>query len=363
MDDIKKAYRKLALQYHPDKNPGDKTAEEKFKEATEAYEILGDEQKRQTYDQFGFAGVEGMGASNPQDFARTFRGFEDIFGDFGSFGGFGSGIFESLFGGGGRRASRDGPEQGGNIQGNVSVTFQESIYGVKKEIAYNRNETCPSCKGTGAAGGAARKTCPTCRGVGQVRHSSGFFSVASTCPSCRGAGSIVEHPCKDCGGRGFQTKRRNLIITIPAGVENGRRLVVQGQGNAGPNGGPSGNLYVFVSVASHEYFERQDDDLFCAVPISITQAALGSEIQVTTLDNKTIKVKVPPGTQNGKMLRIRDEGVPHGGRKGSLYIKFMVQVPAKLSRRGRELLEELSRVEGENAAPRLVPLAELAEQQ
>jgi len=359
-DDIKKAYRKLAIQYHPDKNPGDKTAEEKFKEATEAYEILSDDQKKQAYDQFGFAGVEGMRSANPQDFAQAFQGFEDIFGDFGSFGG----IFDSIFGGGrGRRGSGQGNvHQGSNLRSDIEVTFKEAVYGCKKEIAYSRNEACPTCKGTGAANGAGRKVCPTCQGSGQVRHSQGFFSVASTCPNCRGEGYIIEHPCKDCGGTGVQKKRQRIIITIPPGVENGRRMVIARQGDAGLNGGPDGDLYVIIHVQRHEYFERQDLDLYCAVPISITQAALGASIQVTTLDGKTIKVRVPGGTQNGKMLRIPNEGVPVSGTHGALYIKLMVQIPPRLSKRGKELLEEFSRVEGENSSPKPIPLANLAEQ-
>lgn len=354
-DDIKKAYRKLAIQYHPDKNPGNKEAEEKFKEASEAYEILSDDQKKAAYDQFGFAGVEGM--SGGQDFSSTFHGFEDIFGDF-------SGIFDTFFGGGGRRSSGGGSgglRQGANLRYDIEIPFKDAVFGTRVEIQYSHSESCSSCKGTGATGGSGRKTCPACQGSGQIRHNQGFFSVASTCPSCGGEGFIIEHPCKDCGGSGTQKKRQKIMVTIPAGVENGKRVVIPRQGDAGPNGGPPGDLYVFIQVKSHEYFERQDLDLYCAVPVSITQAALGADIHITTLDSKTIKVKIPPGIQNGQLLRVRDEGVPVSGRRGSLYIKVMVQIPAKLSRRGRELMEELSRVEGENEAPRPIPLAELAE--
>jgi molecular chaperone DnaJ len=361
-DDIKKAYRKLAIQYHPDKNPGNKEAEEKFKEATEAYEILSDDQKKAAYDQFGFAGLEGMGGGG-HDW-RNFQGFEDIFGggDFGS-------ILDSLFGGGfggfggSRRSSGEGPggaRQGANLRYDIEIPFKDAVFGTKVEIQYSRNEACPACKGSGASGGSGRKLCPTCGGSGQVRHSQGFFSVASTCPSCGGEGYIIEHPCKECGGAGTQKKRQKIMVTIPAGVENGKRVAIPRQGDAGSNGGPSGDLYVFIRVKPHEYFERQDLDLYCAVPISVTQAALGAEIHVSTLDGKTIKVKVPPGIQNGKMLRIRDEGVPVAGRRGNLYIKLMIQIPAKLSKRGRELMEELSRVEGENEAPQPIPLSELA---
>ncbi|AEF82906.1 molecular chaperone DnaJ [Leadbettera azotonutricia] len=360
-DDIKKAYRKLAIQYHPDKNPGNKEAEEKFKEATEAYEILGDDQKRQAYDQFGFAGVEGMGGG-PQDFSQTFRGFEDIFGDMGSFGG----IFESLFGGGGpggagaRRGG--GPRQGANLRYDIEIPFKDAVFGTKVEIQYTRNDSCSVCKGSGAANGAGRKVCPTCQGSGQVRRSSGFFSVAQPCPSCGGEGYIIEKPCTECGGSGTQKKRQKIMVTIPSGVENGKRVAIPRQGDAGPAGGPPGDLYVFIRVKAHEYFERQDEDLYCAVPISITQAALGAEIQVATLEGKTIKVKVPPGIQNGKLLRIRDEGVPIQGRRGNLYIKLMVQIPVKLSKRGRELMEELAKAEGENSTPKPISLSELSEQ-
>jgi molecular chaperone DnaJ len=353
-DDIKKAYRKLAIQYHPDKNPGDKQAEEKFKEATEAYEILSDDQKKSAYDQFGFAGVEGM--SGQGDFSQAFRGFEDIFGDF-------SGIFDTFFGGGGsRRGSGGGPQQGANLRYDIEIPFKDSIFGSKVEVQYSRNESCVTCKGSGAANGAGKKVCPTCQGSGQIRRSSGFFSVASTCPSCAGEGYIIEQPCRDCGGSGIQKKRQKIMVTIPAGVENGKRVVIPRQGDAGPGGGPPGDLYVFIHVKAHEFFERQGEDLYCAVPVSITQAALGADIQVPTLDGKTIKVKVPGGIQNGKMLRIRDEGVPSGNRRGNLYIKMMVQIPVKLSKRGRELMEELSKVEGENYNPKPIPLSELSGQ-
>jgi molecular chaperone DnaJ len=354
-DDIKKAYRKLAVQYHPDKNPGNKEAEEKFKEATEAYEVLADDQKKAAYDQFGFAGVDGMGGGHDWS---NFRGFEDIFGgnDFGS-------IFDSIFGGFGgsfrRSSTQGGVRQGANLRYDIEIPFKDAVFGTKVEIQFSHNESCPVCKGSGAANGAGRKTCPTCQGSGQIRHSQGFFSLATTCHHCGGEGSIIEKPCPECGGSGTQKKRQKLSVTIPQGVENGRRLIIPRQGDVGPNGGPAGDLYVIVRIRPHEYFERQDIDLYCAVPISISQASLGAEIQVSTLDGKIIKVKVPAGTQNGKMLRIRDEGVPANGRRGNLYIKFIVRIPEKLSRRGRELLEELARTEGQNDNPSPIPLSQL----
>ncbi|MDR0909589.1 MAG: molecular chaperone DnaJ [Spirochaetaceae bacterium] len=361
-DEIKKAYRKLAIQYHPDKNPGNKEAEEKFKEATEAYEVLGDDKKRQAYDQFGFAGVEGMGGGFN---AETFRGFEDIFGNFGGgMGGFGS-IFDQLFGGGGGFSGfsgfgggqQGGPRQGANLRYDVEIDFKDAVFGTKVEIQYTHNDSCPDCKGQGGTG---RKTCPTCGGSGQIRRSSGFFSMASPCNRCHGEGFVIDNPCKGCGGTGLVKKRQKIAVTIPAGVENGKRIRIPRQGDAGPVGGPPGDLFVFIRVRPHAYFERENDDLYCAIPISITQAALGADLIVTALDGKTIKVKTPAGMQSGKMLRIRGEGVPSAsGRRGDLYIKLMVQVPERLSKKGKELLEELSRVEGENSSPKPIPLDKL----
>lgn len=351
-DDIKKAYRKMAIQFHPDKNPGNKEAEEKFKEATEAYEILSDDQKRSAYDQFGFAGVEGMGGGQ-QGYSSAFRDFEDIFGDF-------SGIFDSFFGGG-RRSSQSsgGVRQGANLRYDIEIPFEDAVFGTKVEIQYSHNETCAACHGTGAQGGSGKKVCPTCAGSGQVRRSQGFFSIASPCPTCGGEGFIIEHPCRECGGTGTQKKRQKIMVTIPAGIEDGKRVVIPHQGDAGPNGGPNGDLYVFIRVKPHDFFERDGLDLYCAVPISITQAALGAELFVATLDGKKIKVKIPAGVQNGKMLRIREEGIPSGTRRGDLYIKLVIQIPTKLSKRGKELLEELSKTEGEIDTPKPIPLSEL----
>jgi len=354
-DDIKKAYRKLAIQHHPDKNQGNKESEEKFKEATEAYEILSDDQKRSAYDQFGFAGVEGMGGGQ-HDYSSAFHDFEDIFGDF-------SGIFDSFFGGGGgRRGSRGsgGVRQGSNLRYDMEIPFQDAVFGSKVEITYSRNETCSACHGSGASGGSGRKVCPTCAGSGQVRRSQGFFSIASPCPTCNGEGFVIDHPCKECAGAGTLKKRQKIMVTIPPGMEDGKRVVIPNQGDAGPNGGPNGDLYVFIRVKPHEHFERDGLDLYCAVPVSITQAALGSELFVATLDGKKIKVRIPAGIQNGKMLRIKEEGIPSGVRRGDLYIKLMIQVPVKLSKRGRELMEELSKVEGEVDTPKPIPLSELS---
>lgn len=363
-EEIKKGYRKLAIQYHPDKNPGDKEAENKFKEATEAYEVLSDEKKRQIYDQYGFAGLDGMGAGGQADYSNVFRDFSDIFG--GGFGGFGD-IFGDFFGGGsssrGRSSASSG--QGASLRYDLEISFKDAVYGTKAEIAFQHNESCEACHGSGGENGASRKTCPTCQGQGQVRRSAGFFSVAQTCPSCQGQGTVIDNPCRKCGGTGVQSKRRKVIVTIPAGVDDGKRITIPKQGDAGRNGGPAGDLIVILHVAQHDYFERSGQDLYCAVPISITQAALGAEIQVTTLDDRKIKLKVPAGTPHGKMLRLRDEGVPYQGssRKGDLYIKLLVQVPARLSSKAKSLLEEVARIEGENDSPKLMPLSELRNNQ
>jgi molecular chaperone DnaJ len=360
-EDIKRAYRKLAIQFHPDKNPGDKSAEEKFKEATEAYEVLGDDQKRQAYDQFGFAGVEGMGGSAQHEYSTTFQGFEDLFGGFGDF----SSIFGSIFGnqggfsGGERRSDR--PQRGSNLRYDIELPFEKAIYGSNVEISYSKDDACKTCGGTGSADGSGRKVCPTCKGAGQVRRSSGFFSISQPCPTCGGMGAVIERPCRDCEGSGITKHKQKIKVTIPSGVEDGKRVTIPGQGDAGPNGGQPGDLYVFIHVRAHEYFERHDQDLYCAVRIDMTIAALGGEVTVQTLDGKRIKVAVPAGTQHGKLLRVRDEGVPSQlGRKGDLYIKTLVQVPTRLSRRSKEILEELKASEGENTEPQVVRLSDVS---
>jgi len=357
-DEIKKAYRQLAIKYHPDRNPGSKDAEEKFKEATEAYEILADDRKRHAYDQYGFAGVNGMGQPTAQDFSTIFQGFEDIFGDF-------SGFFDSFFGGGGgrrRSPSRGYGQQGSDLRYDMEITFLEAAFGAKKEISYARAERCDTCGGTGADKGTGRKLCPTCGGSGQVRRNSGFFSIASTCPSCNGEGEIIEKPCATCRGGGLVRRNRTITVTIPAGIEDGKRLSLAGQGDAGTNGARDGDLYIFMRVQPHELYERDGYDVYCAVPISMTQAALGAEIVVTTLDEKKVRVTVPPGTQNGKILRLRGEGIPElhsPSRRGDLYIKLIVKVPTKMSARAKELLKELSSVSGEEKNPNPIPLSEL----
>ncbi len=357
-DEIKKAYRRVAVANHPDKNPGDKGAEERFKEATEAYEVLADEQKRQTYDQFGFAGLEGMqGGGGFGDFSHAFRDFEDIFGDF-------SGIFESFFSGGGgrRRPGRGSVQRGADLRYDIEISFEEAAFGAEREVGFRRNTTCDHCEGAGAEPGTSKKTCPTCGGVGQVRRSSGFFSIASTCPTCGGVGYVLENPCKKCGGSGTQEKERRIKVTIPPGMEHGKRIALKGEGDAGPSGGPAGDLFVVVHVKQHEYFERHGTDVYCVIPISITQASLGGEITVPTLAGKQAKVKIPPGTQNDRVFRLKGEGIPvlhNPDRRGDMYIKILVTVPGNLSGRAKSLLKELAEVEGEDNSPKPVPLAEL----
>jgi molecular chaperone DnaJ len=356
-DEIRKAYRQLAIKHHPDRNPGNNDAEERFKEATEAYEILADERKRQAYDQYGFAGVKGMGQPSAQDFSTIFQGFEDIFGDV-------SGIFDSFFGGGTRRRSsgRGYGQRGSDLRYDMEISFIEAAFGVKKEISYPHAERCEACRGTGADKGSGRKLCPTCGGSGQVRRNSGFFSIASACPSCNGEGEIIEKACPECRGVGTIKRTHTVTISIPAGIEDGKRLSLSGQGDAGSNGAPDGDLYIFLRVQPHESFERDGKDLYCAIPISITQAALGADIVVPTLDDRSVRVTVPAGTQNGRILRLRGEGIPelhNSSRRGDMYIRVVVRIPTKVSPKAKELLKELASVNGEEKNPRPIPLSEL----
>lgn len=353
-DEIKKGYRKLAVQYHPDKNPGNKEAEDKFKEATEAYEVLSDDQKRQIYDQYGFAGLEGMGGGASGDYSHAFTDFSDLFGDF-------SGVFENLFGGGRSRRSAESSGQGASLRYDLEILFEEAVYGTEKQIQFQHNEVCDACHGTGGADGAKRKTCSMCQGTGQIRRSSGFFSIAQPCPTCRGSGSVIDNPCKVCGGTGLQQKRKKMNIKIPAGVDNGKRITIPRQGDAGKNGGAAGDLIVVLHVAPHRYFERDGNDLYCAIPVSMVQAALGADIYVTSLDKKKLKLKIPAGTQNNKMLRVRDEGVPVTGsaRKGDLYIKVLVQIPTKLSAQQKRVLEEYAGLDNATDSPDPVLLSSM----
>jgi len=294
------------------------------------------------------------------DFSSVFRDFEDIFGDF-------TGFFDSFFGGGGRTrrggSTRSSARRGSDLRYDLQIPFADAVFGKKVEISFMRNESCSACNGSGADRGSGKSVCPTCGGSGQVRRNSGFFSIASTCPTCNGEGEIIERPCAECYGQGLIKKTRKIKVTIPAGIENGKRISISGQGDGGVNGGPAGDVYVYINVLPHEYFERHGYDIYCVIPISMTQAALGAEILVSTLeDNKKIRVKVPPGTQNGKVLRLKNEGVPflhNSSRRGDLYIKIQVQVPTKISNRERSILQELAEVTGENINPKPVRLKDL----
>ena len=362
-DEIKKAYRKLAVKYHPDRNPGNKEAEDKFKEATEAYEILSDEKKRPLYDQYGFAGVDGNAGFGGGGFSgsHAYQDFSDLFGGMG--GGF-SDIFEGIFGGGGSRSRNrnpNAPQQGQSLRYDLNISFKDAVYGTKAEIKFSHNETCSECNGSGAAKGGVRKTCTTCNGAGQVRRSAGFFAVQQTCPACSGTGTVIDKPCTKCRGSGVEEKSKRVTLNIPAGVDDGKRISIHGEGDCGKNGGPSGDLVVVLHVENHKFFERSGQDLYCAVPVTMVQAALGETIFITTLDDKKIEFKIPAGTQNGKLLRIKNEGVPviNSTRKGDLYIKILVQVPSKMSSKQKALLEEYSKLDDATKSPQPVPLSSL----
>lgn len=361
-DTIKKAYRKLAVKYHPDRNPGDKEAEDKFKEATEAYEVLSDEEKRPIYDQYGFAGLDGMngmGGGGGAQYSHAFHDFSDLFG--GAGGGF-SDIFDSIFGGGSSRSSRSsGPAAGSSLRYDLHIQFKDAVYGTSADIHFKHNEACSACHGSGGAAGSSKKTCSTCNGMGQVRQGNGFFTIQQTCPTCRGKGISIDKPCPSCRGTGIEEKNKMMSLKIPAGTDNGKRIVIPGLGDAGENGGPAGDLVVVLHVDSHPLFERDGQDLYCAVPISMAQAALGCDITINSLDGKKVTLKVPSGTSNGKLLRIKGEGVPISGssRKGDLYIKLMVQIPQHLSSKQKDLLKAYMELENPPESPDLIPLSKL----
>ncbi|MCS6971981.1 MAG: molecular chaperone DnaJ [Turneriella sp.] len=338
LNEIKSAYRKLALKYHPDKNPGNPEAEAKFKEATEAYEVLRDEQKRKIYDQFGHAGLGGAGA---QGFGQTaYSDFSDIFAGT-SF----EDIFENLFAGAGFGRSRTAhsPRRGSDLRYNLEISLEDVYHGKEEEIVIPREETCPDCNGTGSADGRL-ETCHICGGSGQVRRSTGFFSVATTCNTCGGTGRLVKNRCRTCNGGGTVTKRRKLAIRIPAGIDSGTRLKIAGEGEAGPYGGPSGDLYVVVQVRKHPNFERDGVDLITHIDVPVTTAMLGGEVTVETLDKSKVKIKIPPGTQPDTLFRVRGKGLPYmggQGRYGDLIAHARIEIPKSLSNRAKSLVREL----------------------
>ncbi len=345
--ELKSAYRKQALKYHPDRNPGDHAAEEKFKQASEAYQVLSDADKRAAYDRYGHAGVGAAGAGG-------FGGFNgsvdlgDIFGD----------LFGEMFnmGGSQQRASRQ--RRGEDLRFDLAIDFEDAVFGAETEIRVRRYETCGTCHGSGSSSGKGPITCPQCQGRGQLRYQQGFFSVARTCGACGGAGTIISDPCGTCRGDSRVAKESKLNVKVPAGVDDGTRIRYGGEGDAGRFGGPGGDLYVVLSIRKHDFFERQGNDLHCVIPISFPQAALGAEIEMDGIDGP-VSLKIPEGTQNGKELRIRTRGVPHLNEKGrgDLIVKVMIQTPKKLSRAQRELVEKLAEtmtVENKPTSPGLL---------
>lgn len=348
-ESIKKAYRKLAIQYHPDRNPDDKEAELKFKEATEAYEILSDEKKRPLYDQYGFAGVEGLNQGG-QQYSRAFHDFSDLFGNMGS-------IFENIFG----HRNYKQQEYTVALRYDLVISLKEAVYGVTKEIEVPYEKVCSYCNGTGSEEGSSKVTCHTCGGMGQVRQSNGFFTIQQTCHTCGGSGVVLENPCDYCNGVGTEEDVKKISIKIPAGVDDGKRIVLQGQGNEGKNGLPNGDLVVVLHVEKHRTFQKGDNDLYCILPISFTQAILGCEISIINLDDKKLTIKIPEGTPNEKVLRIRNEGVPKGdtGLKGDLYIKLVIQIPNSVSKEQKALLEKYIELEKPTDTPGLMNLDNL----
>ena len=343
--ELKSAYRKQALKYHPDRNPGDHSAEEKFKEASEAYQVLSDADKRAAYDRFGHAGVSAGAGGFGGPFAGSVD-LGDIFGD----------LFGEMFGGGQQRASRQ--RRGEDLRFDLTIEFENTIFGTEKEIKLRRFEICGTCHGNGSASGRGPTTCPQCQGRGQIRYQQGFFSVARTCAACGGAGSIVSDPCATCRGETRVTKEIKINVKVPPGVEEGTRIRYAGEGDAGRSAAGNGDLYVVLSIRAHDFFEREGYDLRCVVPISFPQAALGADIDIPAVDG-TVSVKIPEGTQSGKELRVRGKGVPYLNEKGrgDLIVRVIVQIPKKLTRAQRELVTQLAEslaVDNKPAAPGLL---------
>ena len=346
-DEIKRAYKKLARKYHPDMNPGDKEAEEKFKEVNEANEVLSDPEKKARYDQFGFAGVDpsyGAGAGGAGGYGGGFD-----FGDLGD-------IFGSFFGGGfgGGQTRRNGPQRGESIRASVSVTFTEAAFGCEKEVSIERSEQCASCKGSGCAPGTTPEICPDCHGSGMVqvqqRTPMGVFASSRPCQRCRGTGKIIHQPCADCGGSGAVRKRKTIKVTIPAGIDHGQTISLRGQGNAGKNGGPAGDLLITVMVRPHELFRREGNDVFCEAPITFRQAVLGATLEIPTIDGP-VKYDIPEGTQTGTVFRLRGKGIPalNGRGRGDQYVTVTIETPRNLNREQKEALKRFDETLGESS--------------
>jgi molecular chaperone DnaJ len=343
-EEIKKAYRKLAIQFHPDKNPGDKASEEKFKEASEAYEVLSDSSKRQSYDQFGHAAFQGgAGGGNPfggGGFGGGFSDLNDIFGD----------IFSEVFGGqAGARGGRRAGKRGSDLRFDLQVTFEEAAFGAEKEIVIAKDIACKTCNGSGAKPGTSAETCKSCRGAGEVRFQQGFFTLSKPCSECQGTGQVIAQKCSTCRGSGKKHEDVHLEVKIPAGIDSGQKLKLKGEGDPGSKGGPAGDLYVVIHVKDHPFFRRDGYEVFCEVPVSFTQAALGSEIEVPTLDGP-VKLKIPAGTQSHKKFRLRNKGVSHlnGRDRGDQFVTVLVEIPTKLTGEQKALLERFSSLSQES---------------
>lgn len=349
-DEIKKAYRKLAMQFHPDKNPGNAEAEAKFKEASHAADVLLDDQKRKMYDQFGHDGAQ-MGGGGPGGFGGGFSGdfgdLGDIFGDI-----FGDILGGGRRGGGGRGGRRTRATVGDDLQTEMIVTFEEAAFGIEKELQINRSATCGDCHGSGAKKGSGPTTCDMCQGHGEIRRQQGFFTIAQPCPKCQGSGQMIKDPCQTCHGRGRVKKKEKLSVKVPAGIDEGQRLKLGGQGDSGTNGGPNGDLYVLIHIEPHEFFKRDEYDVECNVPITFSQAALGTEIEVPTLGGR-VSVKIPEGTQSGQKMKLRNKGITKLGGYGfgDQIITIQVETPTKLSKEERELFSRLSELDQSSTNP------------
>ncbi|MBV8243996.1 MAG: molecular chaperone DnaJ [Hyphomicrobiales bacterium] len=338
--ELKSAFRKLAMKWHPDRNPSDKSCEVRFKEINEAYEILKDPDKRAAYNRFGHAAFEHAGSGAAHGFGDVASAFADIFDD--------------LFGmGGARRGRGGGRERGADLRYNMEISLEEAYFGKTAQVRIPTSVTCEACSGSGAKAGTKPKVCPTCGGQGRIRHAQGFFTLERTCPACQGRGQVIDNPCPSCSGSGRVTRERALSVNIPAGVEDGTRIRLAGEGEAGVRGGPAGDLYIFLAIGSHPFFQREGADLHCRVPISMVLAALGGEIEVPTIDGNHSRVKVPEGTQSGRRFRLQGKGMPvlRSKQTGDMYIQVLVETPQKLSKRQRELLNEFERLSSQDTQP------------
>lgn len=334
-EEIKRSYRKLAMEYHPDRNPGDKEAEEKFKEAAEAYEVLRDKEKRQIYDQFGHEGLRGTGFSG-------FSGFNDIFSSFGD-------IFEEFFGFGTRTGRRDRSRKGNDLRYDMELTLEEAFSGKEEEIAFKKWDICESCNGSGTAPGSDLQTCGTCQGRGSISRSQGFFQINTTCPSCHGQGRIITDPCSSCRGNGKVKVNKKITLKIPPGVDMGSQLRLKGEGEAGEHGGPAGDLFVVIHIKEHDFFSREEDHLLCEIPVSFIQAALGDTMDIPVLGEEgTHPLNIPNGTQPGDVLTLHGLGMPslRGNYRGDLFVKIIIKIPKKLNPHQKEILEEYAKTEG-----------------